>query len=269
MNYFSRKVHLLKRSIQLGADTRTKFQLIKAQFNWLRAANENCQSARIHYNLKGKGGNFSAIVRDLPTDWIIFREIFYFDDYIDLTQLDWEPNTIYDIGANAGLAALYMHSIFPKAKIYGFEPGKAEFENAKLNYTQNNLGVIYPIGAGDENGSAVFYASEARSGGQGFAPSEEFKKDATTYTVQLWRLDDYIVDGNLPLPDLIKMDIEGFEVKALTGMDKALSHAKAIILETHGEELHAGVIKKLSEFGYKTITDSHRFSKFRILFSAK
>ena len=70
-------------------------------------------------------------------------------------------------------------------------------------------------------------------------------------------------------PVIVKMDIEGFEVKALDGMPTLLAGVRGIILETHGPELHAAVIERLERAGLSVISDEHRFGPYRILLAER
>ena len=58
--------------------------------------------------------------------------------------------------------------------------------------------------------------------------------------VQTITLDEYLDSQRLPMPDLIKLDVEGAELKALDGAKKALVHAKYAILEVSFVERHLG-----------------------------
>ncbi len=71
--------------------------------------------------------------------------------------------------------------------------------------------------------------------------------------IETTSLDEFIKDGN-PLPDPIKMDMEGAEYEALIGVKKILKTKKPIIfLATHSAELRAKCLKLLADFGY-TVT---------------
>ena len=57
--------------------------------------------------------------------------------------------------------------------------------------------------------------------------------------------------GELPLPDLIEMDIEGAEYSALRGAEQLLRKSSPVIfLSTHGQEVHQACCQLLRNFGY-------------------
>lgn len=271
MNWICKKTRLLNRCLSISDGPRTKIRLIIDQF---KGANSHTPWGTVpgfvYYRLKNPktGASAECISRKLKSDWIIFREIFCYDDYATVALFSFTPSVIYDIGSNAGLAAVYLHLLYPSAKIYGFEPGTPEHVCAVKNYTSNSFGTVFQVAAGDFNGELPFFADEKNSGGQRLESTPTpTTGDLLTHTElrRVVRLEDYAVEMSIPQPDLIKMDIEGFEVMALNGMGSLLKKARGIIMETHGAELHSAVIQIITDAGFKILADEHRFGPYRIL----
>jgi hypothetical protein len=57
-------------------------------------------------------------------------------------------------------------------------------------------------------------------------------------TVTVERLDTYAQTQHLPAPDLIKLDVQGFECEVLKGGAKSLEHVIAVIAEVSFKELY-------------------------------
>jgi FkbM family methyltransferase len=58
--------------------------------------------------------------------------------------------------------------------------------------------------------------------------------------------------GELPMPDLIEMDIEGAEYSALRGAEYMLRRSNPVILlSTHGQEVHRACCELLRSLGYR------------------
>lgn len=58
--------------------------------------------------------------------------------------------------------------------------------------------------------------------------------------VEVTRLDEYVSANALPLPDLIKLDVQGYELEVLKGAAKCCQHAGAFIIEASFKELYKG-----------------------------
>jgi Methyltransferase FkbM domain len=57
------------------------------------------------------------------------------------------------------------------------------------------------------------------------------------------------------VPDLVKLDVEGMEVRAIRGAERLLSERRPhMIVETHSEDLHAACRELLADHGYAVKT---------------
>lgn len=132
----------------------------------------------------------------------------------------------YDVGAAEGYYVLaFAQCLGIGAKIYAFEPDlpwvKHLEEVIRYNKLSNRVEII-----GEYIGSA-------------FADHDEVSLDAL------------IKNRQLPLPDVLKIDIEGAELRALRGMESILrSRRPKIILETHSRKLKLDCRAFLEKIGY-------------------
>ena len=70
---------------------------------------------------------------------------------------------------------------------------------------------------------------------------EQFKiQSKEKIQIQPVILDEYTKQKNIPLPDFIKLDIQGYELKALRGSVKAMQNAQYIFIEVSLEEFYTG-----------------------------
>jgi FkbM family methyltransferase len=162
--------------------------------------------------------------------------------------------TVYDIGANVGfLAVLAAQLVGPGGKVVCFEPlpaNAAAIEyNAALNAFTNV--VVIREALGREEGTSEFLVSGdvgwGRLPGTGRDP-DDFKE---VIPVQVSRLSRAVDEYRLPLPDLIKVDIEGGEIGMLEGSRELLARCRPFLLvELHGT--NAGVDRMLCETGYQS-----------------
>lgn len=150
---------------------------------------------------------------------------------------------IYDIGANIGTWTLLAKAILPAATIEAFEPLELHcqrFEGCMADMAQVSL---HHIALGAENGEAVVKVTEFSDASSLLTLSERSKdeqgmREQRTERVPLFRLDDYILQKNLLPPELIKLDVQGFELEVFKGATHALATAKAIITEVSFVEFY-------------------------------
>ncbi len=142
-------------------------------------------------------------------------------------------DVVYDIGANVGAYALIAASrCAPGGRVVAFEPSYASFAHLCDNIVLNNLSTIIipiPLPLGDESALATLnyhrlYPGHARhSAGTG---DTDARGESPVYRqpVLLARLDDLVRQFSLPVPRLIKMDVDGAEVRVLRGARALLQH---------------------------------------------
>ena len=150
---------------------------------------------------------------------------------------------IIDLGANLGYYPLIEYQILSgSGKIFAFEPSPINIELLKMNIELNKAGNIidiYPYAGGEKNGKEKFYLSthsnvntmlptEFTTGKPSRGVSDNF------IDVRVIELSSFIKEnGNV---DLIRMDIEGYEVEVLKGLTKAIednSFSGQIVFECH------------------------------------
>lgn len=203
--------------------------------------------------------------RDTGADAVLMVEVLFFEDYAPLKRLRIQPRHLLDIGANIGLGSLYLRRLYPQAKLDGLEPAPAEADLCAKNYASWGGATLHRCAAGAEDGKDVEFAVNAdRTGGQHLAEAGD-ETGWQKMKVTMRRVDAMIDAGELPPPDLVKMDIEGAEAAALEGFGRYLSHPQAYILETHSPELHQACRDKLTAAGYRVASDLPRPGVARIL----
>lgn len=169
-----------------------------------------------------------------------------------------------DIGAYIGLYTLRAARLVGKyGKVIAFEPNPYAWywlkKNIELNKANNVQ--LYPVALGDKDTVIEFYCVTHGNIGASSAHREhimrkpEVNKYLVTY-VPMYRLDSLIPkllhrDQHI---DLVKIDVEGFELNVLHGASYTLQ--KQLILRLV-IEVHLDVVKErsviafLQEYGYK------------------
>ena len=172
-----------------------------------------------------------------------------------------EPQTIFDVGANIGYVTFQFRKRFNSANIYSFEPNPTVFSKLSQSFLKDKK--VHPLnrGVGATNGILNFYKNN-NSGTSSFLKPSTFhlKNLARTFeeiNIEIINLTDYCMQNSLKNVDILKLDIEGFEIEALKGFTTFLIQKKVdiIYLEVNLSELYENqpVIDDVISFlfGYK------------------
>ncbi len=141
-------------------------------------------------------------------------------DYMT-THTKTKKITFYDIGANSGYYGILSAFLYKDSQTYSFEP-LTEYadcirKSAYLNRLENIF--IFENGVGNINEEKTMHLA-----GTGSSFEEGFSGNDTTpkRTIKIKKLDDMVKDENITLPDFIKIDVEGHELKVLRGAEKTI-----------------------------------------------
>lgn len=148
---------------------------------------------------------------------------------------------ILDIGANTGLYAVCAKTFNPSATVHCFEPIEGVVKFLRQNTRLNNLDVVvHQLGLSDYNGQADIYLPVESEFAYSVTVNQDTvadSKQSRKVLIDVRRLDTLIAEGIVPVPDLIKIDVERHEFEVLTGMIETLSSAKPdFIIEVLDDE---------------------------------
>lgn len=182
----------------------------------------------------------------------IGRAIYLYGCYeYEVTQLVRDlltPQTVFfDVGANIGYYSLLAAS---RAKlVFAFEPMKKIFDRLAKNVKHNGLSNVTMMNAAvsDRDGDDTMFSNPS-SENTGLA-SLQASEGTLPEQVPAVTLDTVMHDQRLARVDLMKIDIEGAEVRAFAGAKHLLSRPDApeIIFESHAG---SGAADCLKHHGY-------------------
>lgn len=187
----------------------------------------------------------------LDTSDFLQREIYLFGDYepeIRTKILEGlKPgDTFVDIGANVGFYSLCASRVVgSKGKIYAFEPAPSTYAALKNNIDLNGVTNIITasVALSDTQGQAkLFLDAKHNSGATSLRRSPN---SGPAIDVVLTTYDQFAKENELPVPSLVKVDVEGAEVKVLRGMNDLL-----------GRPNHPHVILEVSEWSLREMGSS-------------
>lgn len=173
---------------------------------------------------------------------------------------------VLDVGAHAGQFAKLFARLAPRGQVYAFEPSA---------YARSVLGPalavggrgrveVLPCGLSDQAGEQVLHTPVKRRGGLGFGIAHlggEATAADIDQTIALTTLDAFAEARRLRRLDLIKIDIEGWEHRALSGGLRTLQRfGPALYVEVDDAMLRragdsaAGLFAWLADLGYAART---------------
>ena len=168
----------------------------------------------------------------------------YFEDYNEMMfSLHYlnESERFLDVGANVGVYSILVASQ-KRSEVIAIEPMKKNYDLLLRNIKMNNLSkkvIPINIGLGDCDGDLKFKYNGALSG---------YSNDGGIGEVVKVKKMESIID----FAHLIKVDVEGFEIKVLNGGEKVLNDQRtnALIIEMvsfeEGEKIKNDVLKILT-----------------------
>jgi FkbM family methyltransferase len=155
-------------------------------------------------------------------------------------------DVFFDVGAHVGFYSLLASSLVGETgRVFAFEPFPRNLgfleKHLQLNGASNTT--VFKAAVSDRPGELRFREGEGHSMGQIHAEG--------TLVVPCVSLDDLYTQNAIPLPNVLKIDVEGAEAHVLRGAENILRRSQpTIFLATHGQEVHAECLAILRSFGY-------------------
>lgn len=141
-----------------------------------------------------------------------------------------------DVGANIGSFTLVAARRASRGQVHAFEPSAHHFarltRNVELNHFKNV--VLNQKGLYDQPGEAILFLPSQtgemnNSGAASLYVSQVEEARQVSEAVSLVRLDDYVRNQHMQRVDIIKIDIEGAEMKALEGARETITRFRPLV----------------------------------------
>lgn len=158
-----------------------------------------------------------------------------------------ENSIVFDIGAHVGFYTLLAAVLVgPRGKVFAFEPFPANLVYLKEHLRLNNIDNVVVIEAAVSEKCGMAFFDEGPNSSMGHL-SQEGRLQVRTVSI-----DELVTKKELPVPDYIKMDIEGAEMLALIGARSILARFHPVILlATHGSTVHQECCRFLQSLDYE------------------
>lgn len=154
-----------------------------------------------------------------------------------------EGDCVWDVGANVGYyTSMFADIVGSKGKVVAFEPSRTNFSNLLNNMKSLSNVVLLPYCLGDKDGRVVFEQGRDELGATSRIVEATVKAvDTSSEIVDIYSGDHVANEGGIGIPNVVKIDVEGFEFEVLTGMKKLLEDRK---IRTLGIEVHFRLLKE-------------------------
>lgn len=183
-----------------------------------------------------------------------------------LGELARQDGTLYDIGAHTGFyTCAWLH--LGGTHVEAFEPATYSREILLATVQRNGMAdrvQIHALALGDKHGEGTLIVSNADVGAASAAYIASLGKAdlppsasqvrlpmVSETSVPIRRLDDLRASLGLPMPSVLKLDVEGAEAAVLAGSSNTLEEADpAILCEVHNVEAGLQIAHRLGKLQY-------------------
>ena len=182
--------------------------------------------------------NYKNIVI-LENEFRIYGEGKYYEDVgghsiqhivAAMNKID-EINNVFDIGANIGVTSLAFS--LKADSVYAFEPNPSTLKQLESTISFNRISNVhtYGLAIGESTGAILLRDVPAFASGNFIVlPESEGAKFLPLVEVECISLDAFIISHGIKNVDMIKIDVEGFEIDVLEGAARTISRDNPIVL---------------------------------------
>ncbi len=228
------------------------------------------KSGILELNIAGISARFSP---HTPEELRMLEAMYGEQPVLDALIRALQPgDVVYDIGSNVGLYAVFLaKAVGDQGQVIAFEPEAQSHQhllgNLELNCLRNVR--VFRKAVGDVNGEGRLGIGEVTGN---FSLSQLYTREADSQIVEIVKGDDFVQAAALPLPNLVKIDVEGYEHAVILGLRRALAspNCRLVCCEIHPKLLPAGikeedVVGLLKELGFQRIVSTPRWDAIHAL----
>lgn len=150
----------------------------------------------------------------------------------DLKVRGLNCRTILDVGANKTNWCRKAKKVYPVANLCLIEP-QVEMKERLENFCAEFPGSVYfLVGAGARKERLILTIDEQFASSSLLPKSEEaLIESGEQREIEITTIDNLIATSQMQLPELVKLDIQGFELEALKGGERLFAYTEVFILE--------------------------------------
>jgi FkbM family methyltransferase len=140
-------------------------------------------------------------------------------------------DVFWDVGANVGTVSGYFaHPRFKLSSLHAFEPNPGPLKTLQSLLSGNSRCLVHPFGLGDKD--QMINLSISSAGSSVGSMARDFH-EGKQIQVQVRSGDVVRRELQLPAPQVMKIDVEGFEPNVFAGLSETISQHRPIIVFEH------------------------------------
>jgi FkbM family methyltransferase len=195
----------------------------------------------LRINLHGSFVGFATGTAERPLQQAMLREL--------------RPGaTFFDIGANVGfITMLAAKLVGPTGRVVAFEPVPGNVAAIRENLALNGIhwAEVRETAVSGDSGSASLIVSDVSAFSR-LADVSVPTGARETIEVTVSSIDELVAAGEVPAPDVIKIDVEGAELEVIGGMRHTLAeHRPVLLCEVH--DCNVPYVELMTSLGYETV----------------
>jgi len=187
-------------------------------------------------------------------------------EMLNAIQEALKPGDVFlDVGSNLGIFTIFgAKAVGLQGMVVACEPGTSAFNRLQKNTELNQLNNVKLLKVALSDTRSIKKLSLGDPGAFGLM-AHLSDADGPYEDVRTVDYDSLIEDEVLPIPRVVKMDVEGQEYAALKGMERTLSNPVCVALfcEIHPYALPSGVSQRdvmtlIESFGFECVSTRMR-----------
>jgi FkbM family methyltransferase len=170
-------------------------------------------------------------------------------------------DVVFDVGANVGAYCVPIAKAFPDAKVFAFEPIELNAALIQVSLLVNRLRGVRIVRQCVSDTSGVVEFSLAADSAYSSMVDTRRKSEVEKFQCAATSLDDFCAGEQCGIPDVMKIDVEGAELKVLQGAANLFAdpgrRPRMVLIELYDQNLSVfgtsitEIIDRMADWGYR------------------